>query len=104
MIKAVQIQLIKIFTSRSFWLCVLMASAMCFTATVGTALNGDNLSVFSYIMGAKDPPSADYIINSRGGAWFAMFFPMLSALCLVNPICDDKKSKLQRFEIFRVGV
>ncbi len=104
MIRAVRVHFVKILTGKSFWLCVLMTFAICFAATVGTAQNGDNLSVFSYIMGAKNPPSADFIINSRGGAWFAMFFPMLSALCLVNSICDDKKSKLQRFEIYRAGV
>ncbi len=104
MIRAFQIQLIKIFTNKSFWLCVLITFAMCFTATVGTARNGDKLNVFSYIMGAENPPSADFIINSHGGVWFALFFPMISALCLVNSICDDKKSKFLRFEIFRTGV
>lgn len=104
MIKAVRIQLINILTGKSFWLCVLLTFAMCFTATVGTARNGDDLSVFSYVVGENDPPSADFIINSRGGAWFAMFFPMISALCLVNSICDDKKTKFWRFEIFRTGL
>lgn len=104
MIRATLITLRRIFTEKSPWLCCACVFALCFTASVGTAENGDPLNVLSYIFGEeKNPPSADMIINSRGGSWLAMFLPIISGLCFANVICDDKSSKYTRCEVIRTG-
>ena len=104
MIRATLITLRRIFTEKSCLLCCAFVFAMCFTASVGVAENGDPLNVLSYVFGGeKNPPSADMIINSRGGSWLAMFLPIISGLCFVNVLCDDKSSGFQRCEIFRAG-
>lgn len=104
MIRTTLITLRRIFTEKSFWLCCVCVFALCFTASVGTAQNGDPLNVLSYIFGGeKDPPSADMIINSRGGSWLAMFLPIISGLCFANVLCDDKSSKYTRCEVIRTG-
>lgn len=104
MIRATLISLRRIFTEKSCWLCCACVFALCFTASVGVAENGDPINVFSYIFGdEKDPPSADMIINSRGGSWLAMFLPIISGLCFANVICDDKSSKYMRYEVIRTG-
>ena len=104
MIRTTLISLRRIFTEKSPWLCCACVFALCFTASVGTAQNGDLLNVLSYIFsGEKNPPSAYMIINSRGGSWLAMFLPIISGLCFVNVLCDDKSSGFQRCEIFRAG-
>lgn len=104
MIRATLITLRRIFTEKSPWLCCACVFTLCFTASVGTAENGDPLNVLSYIFGGeKNPPGADMIINSRGGSWLAMFLPIISGLCFANVICDDKSSKYMRCEVIRTG-
>ena len=94
MIKTCLLTLRRIFTEKSPWLCCACVFALCFTASVGTAENGDPLNVLSYIFGGeKNPPGADMIISSRGGSWLAMFLPIVSGLCFANVLCDDKSSK-----------
>ena len=104
MIRATLITLRRIFTEKNCWLCCAFVFALCFTASVGMAENGDPLNVLSYIFGGeKNPPAADMIIDSRGGSWLAMFLPIVSGLCFANVISDDKSSKYSRFEVTRTG-
>ena len=104
MIRTTLITLRRIFTEKSCLLCCAFVFALCFTASVGVAENGDPLNVLSYVFGGeKNPPSADMIINSRGGSWLAMFLPIISGLCFANVICDDKSSKYTRCEVIRTG-
>lgn len=104
MIRAIFLTLKRIFSEKNYWLCCVCVFALCFTASVGTASNGDPLNVLSYIFGGeKNPPGAESILNLRGGSWLFMFMPIISGLCFVNAICDDKSSRFLRCEIFRTG-
>lgn len=104
MIRTTLITLRRVFTEKSYWVCCACVFALCFTASVDTAENGDPLNVLSYIFGGeKNPPGADTIINFRGGAWLSMFLPIISGLCFANVICDDKSSNFLRYEVIRSG-
>lgn len=104
MIRATLISLRRIFTEKSCWLCCACVFALCFTASVSVAENGDPINVLSYIFGDEiNPPGADMIIDYRGGSWLAMFLPIISGLCFANVICDDRSSKYTRFEVIRMG-
>ncbi len=104
MIRSIFLTLKRIFSEKSYWLCCVCVFGLCFTASVGTAGNGDPLNVLSYIFGdEKNPPGAESVVNLRGGSWLFMFMPIVSVLCFVNVICDDKKSRFLRCEIFRTG-
>lgn len=103
MIKSIFLTLKRIFTGINFRLCCIIVFTLCFTAEVGTARNGDPLNVLNYIFGDNGPISAEQILGTRGGSWLFMFMPIISGLCFVNAICDDKSSRFLRYEIFRAG-
>lgn len=104
MIRTIFFTLKRILSEKSYWLCCVCVFALCFTSAVGTASNGDPLNVLSYIFGGeKNPPAAETILNLRGGSWLFMFMPIISGLCVVNVLCDDKSSRFLRCEIFRTG-
>ena len=104
MIKTCLLTLRRIFTEKSFWLCCACVFALCFTASAGTAINGDQLNVLSYIFGdEKNPPGAETVLTHRGGSWLAMFMPIISGLCFANAICDDRSSHFLRYEVIRSG-
>ena len=103
MIKLLFSTLKQIFSGINFWICAAGIFALSFTANVGTALNGDPLNVLSYIFGENGPISSGQILGTRGGSWLFLFMPIISGLCFVNILCDDKSSRFLRYEIFRAG-
>lgn len=93
----------QILSGIDFGICCVGVFALCFTANVGTASNGDPLNVLSYIFGKESPPSAEQILGTHGGSWLFMFMPIIVGLCFVTVLCDDKNSRFIRYEIIRAG-
>lgn len=84
---------------------------LCFSASIGYNLkNGDPLSVWYYFtkcdsdfLHSDFTYSAYNVAATRGGDWFSLFVPMISALCFVNVLCDEKTSHYIRYEVHRTG-
>lgn len=100
----------RILGDKSFYICLLLIFAICFTASADYDFDkNQSLSVWDLIIDTQRiytgniSFSACVVSGLKGGSWLNMFLPLLLPLCFVNALCDDKSSGFTRYEVIRTG-
>lgn len=100
----------RILGDKSFYICLLLIFAICFTASADYDFDkNQSLSVWDLLIDTQRIYTGDISFSAcvlsglKGGSWLNMFLPLLLPLCFVNALCDDKKSGFIRYEIIRTG-
>lgn len=110
MFRATLSYLKRILGDKSFYICLLLIFAICFTASADYDIDkNQSLSVWDLIIDTQRiytgniSFSACVVSGLKGGSWLNMFLPLLLPLCFVNALCDDKSSGFTRYEVIRTG-
>lgn len=107
--KALIVSFKKIFTSRGFWLCVVMTFILLLSTEIYTDYTTYNK--YSVITALTKLPAEEFtrhfelcrtmvMIDIRGG-WLPMFIPIVTAFCFVPQMCAERDSGAVRFQMFR---
>lgn len=99
----------KSITDKSFYACVLMVFALCFTATIShNAQTGDPenilFAVFHYDNATllSDVSFNAFAVFQKGGeGWLAMFIPIIAAFSFMSSFYEERQSKFIRYCISR---
>lgn len=109
LIRYIQINLWRTFSSSTFWYCVLATFVLCFTAGVARdpktneSLMAIQVLFRSEMLMTQTELNAWSIFCSAGGIWLAMFIPILSAFPFVPVIINNRITQAARFTISRIG-
>lgn len=110
MFRATLSYLKRILRDKSFYICLLLIFAICFTASADYDFDkNQSLSVWDLLINTQREYTTDISFSAcvlsglKGGSWLNMFLPLLLPLCFVNALCDDKKSGFIRYEVIRTG-
>ncbi len=107
-VRNVKINFYKILTGYGFYLCMLFTIALCFSAYIYTAENGDRYSVFTVLksfdretMLSNENFSSFEVMHQSTQGWLPMFIPIISSFAFIPLVCDEYEAKSVRMEIFR---
>ena len=103
--------MVKIFTSSTFWLAVFAVAAIALTGTVTRDMENNSYTIFDLltkftkeeIMYNMDEATAWGIIFRESSSYLWMFVPVLAGMPLIPLLCAERKNKAMRYELVRVG-
>lgn len=109
MLRLIGVNFKKTFTDKSFYACILMTFALCFTAIISyNPTTGDPENILT-VMKNYDKQKLLFdnnfnvfsVFSTGGGSWFAIFIPMIAAFSFVGAFSDERESKFIRYTISR---
>lgn len=106
----VKADMIKIFTSSTFWLAVLAVAIISLTGIVARDISNESYNIFSLIttfsreqIMLEITTDAWNIIFTESGSYLWMFAPVLSGMPLIPLLCAERRNRAMRYELVRVG-